>query len=96
MPFMVHRKLYKTDITNDRYMSADIVGRQKSADEKSAVFYVTRSIFVPLTIASTKRLIRLKIKSWQHFIADVVAKEKKENTIIAIMYITHIVENVWC
>jgi len=41
---MVHIKLYKTDITNDRYMSADIVGRQKSADEKSADFFLCHTI----------------------------------------------------
>ena len=46
MPFMVHRKLYKTDITNDRYMSADIVGRQKSADEKSADFFMSHDRYL--------------------------------------------------
>jgi len=36
------------------------------------------------------------MKHWRHFIAAVVANEKKENTMGATMDIRHVVENLRC
>ena len=71
-----------------RYYRPTKIGRRKSAD------FSCHTIDTCTAIASTKWLIRLKMKHWQHFIAVVVANEKKENTIGATMDITHVVETL--